>query len=66
MKITTSLAILVASMSLACTSGSQHLRPGQDYALADWVQPVPRNHVLQDSAWHIWCGSMIRGYGCMT
>lgn len=62
MKITTSLAILVASMSLACTSGSQHLRPGQDYALADWVQPVPRNHVLQDSAWHIWCGSMIRGY----
>lgn len=36
--------------------------PGKDFALADSVQVIPTSNILQDSAWNIWCASMVEGY----
>lgn len=39
-----------------------HFAPGKDFALADSVQVIPISNILQDSAWNIWCASMVKGY----
>lgn len=44
----------------ACT-GPTYV-PGEKYALADMVQPIPVGNVQKDSAWNIWGGSMVKGY----
>jgi hypothetical protein len=36
--------------------------PGKDKSLADRVAPIPMNNVQKDSAWNIWCGTMVKGY----
>lgn len=47
---------------LLLSCGQQVKVPGEDYALADMVQVIPVEYVQKDSAWNIWCGSMVKGY----
>lgn len=35
---------------------------GKSYSLSDMVQPIPLDYIQKDSAWNIWCGSMVKGY----
>lgn len=36
--------------------------PGKEYAYSDYVQTIPVENIQIDSAWNIWCGSMVKGY----
>lgn len=52
--------LLFAVICVSCSQKS--LLVGRDYALADKVQTIPMENILCDSAWNIWCGSMVEGY----
>ena len=55
------LGVLCLTILSSCKN--QHrLVPGEDYAIADMVQTIPIGNIQKDSAWHIWCGSMVKGY----
>lgn len=54
------LACLGMQCSMSCTH--KDFVPGQDFAFADMVQTIPTENALCDSAWNIWCGSLIEGY----
>lgn len=49
-----------AQMLFSCSRRNFVL--GKDFALADMVQTIPVENVMYDSAWNIWCGSLVEGY----
>jgi hypothetical protein len=42
-----------------CPATHQHSSLATKRALADMVLPIPLNNVQKDSAWNIWCGTMV-------
>lgn len=53
---------IIMFTSIIFQSCSQPMEPGKDYAFADIIQPIPTTNIQKDSAWNIWCGSMVKGY----
>lgn len=53
---------IIMFTSIIFQSCSQPMEPGKDYAFADIIQPIPITNIQKDSAWNIWCGSMVKGY----
>jgi hypothetical protein len=49
-------------MSIFASCNSSRFIPGEKEALADMVSPIPMSNVQKDSAWNIWCGTMVKGY----
>lgn len=48
-------------VALSTCTGKTYV-PGNDFPLADMVRPIPLDNIQKDSAWNIWCGSMVKGY----
>lgn len=55
------LSILCLTILSSC-GNQRRLVPGEDYAIANMVQTIPVGNIQMDPAWHIWCGSMVKGY----
>lgn len=49
-------------MLIIISCSKQTLLAGTDFALSEKVQTIPMENILSDSAWNIWCGSMVEGY----
>ena len=46
---------------ISCAQQIQYV-PGETCAIADMVQPIPKQNVQIDPTWDIRCGSMVKGY----
>lgn len=60
MKFNFSISILLILLLGSCSSRPA-FEPGKDFDFADYVKTVPTENVMLDSAWNIWCGSMVKG-----
>lgn len=53
------LVNLMVLFGMSCSHS--HFEPGKEYHLSDYIQTIPLENMQVDSAWHIWCGSMVKG-----
>lgn len=54
--------VMMMGAILLTSCNSTKFIPGEKMALADMVKPIPMTNVQIDSAWNIWCGTMVKGY----
>lgn len=54
--------ILAVGMFMMTSCSTGRFIPGDKMALADRVGIIPTSNVQSDSAWNIWCGTMVKGY----
>lgn len=56
------ISVLIATGFFTSCSNQPQVQIGKDVAIADMVQTIPTTNIQKDSAWNIWCGSMVKGY----
>ena len=56
-----SWGVLSVVLIICMSFQNSRYKPGKNFAIADSVQTIPVGNVLRDSAWNIWCASMVKG-----